>query len=244
MTELAGVRVVRKRTAGVLFGGIGGDMRGLERAGWKIEWAVERDWQARKVLRCHWPDVVLHDDVTTADWSRMWRVDLLAGGFPCQDISNAHTNGERLALEGSKSGLWRAFRTAVAVGEPRFVLVENVGAWRRWVPQVRADLCDLGYASVPVELPAGSFGAPHKRPRVFVVADSHGEGESLLAIDAAVARLSPVPRGGGDWRASKPVDLRVADGLPGEMDRLRLLGNAVVPQVVEWLGARILEVAA
>jgi len=230
-------------TCGVLFGGIGGELRGLEQAGWEPRWVVEVDSDARQVLAHHWPTLPLYHDVRTVDWSTLEPVDLIAGGFPCQDISNAHTNGERRALDGPKSGLWRNMRDAVARLCPGWVLVENVGAWRRWVPQVRADLAELGYASLPLELPAGSFGAPHKRPRVFVVADADSQGESLLTIHEAVACLSPVPRGGGHWRSSKPADLRVADGLPGDMDRLRLLGNAVVPQVAEWIGRRILEAA-
>lgn len=231
----------RSPTCGVLFGGIGGDLLGLEAAGFEPRWAVEIDAHARSVLAQHWPEIQLLEDVRSEQVAHLPGVDLIAGGFPCQDISNAHTNGERRALAGPKSGLWRYFLEAALVHRPRWVIVENVAAWDRWVPKVRADLAQLGFASVPLELSAGTFGAPHKRPRCFVVADAHGEGESLRALDAEVARIRPVPRGGGYWRASRPVDLRVDDGLPRGMDRLRLLGNAVVPQVVEWIGRRLLE---
>lgn len=82
-------------SAGVLFAGIGGDALGLERAGFDLCWFVEHDEDAATVLDHQWPTVPLRFDVRYVDWHTLQRVDLLAGGFPCQDISNAHTNGER-----------------------------------------------------------------------------------------------------------------------------------------------------
>jgi DNA (cytosine-5)-methyltransferase 1 len=225
-----------------LFSGIGGLDLGLERAGMTVVGQVEIDPWCRKVLAKHWPEVPRHDDVRTAAewWGGRRAPDLVCGGFPCQDISNAHTNGIRAALAGDKSGLWYSFAAIVAALRPRWVIAENVAAWRRWVPGVRADLAGLGYASVPVEVPAGSRGAPHPRPRVFVVAYADSEGESLRAIHAEVAGLRPVPRDGGHWREPFAGPVRVADGLPARMDRLRGLGNAVVPQVAEHIGRLIL----
>jgi DNA (cytosine-5)-methyltransferase 1 len=227
-----------------LFSGIGGIDLGLDRAGMTCVGQVEKDPYCRSVLDRHWPGVPKHDDVHTASawWLEKTRpaVDLVVGGFPCQDISNAHTNGSRLALEGRKSGLWRLFADIVEAVGPGWVLVENVGAWRRWVPGVRRDLHNLGYASLPVQVSAGSVGAPHKRPRVLVVAHANSQGEPLRAIHAEVAGLRPLPRGGGYWRGTQPRALRVAHGVPGQMDRLRALGNAVVPQVAERIGRLIL----
>lgn len=228
-----------------LFSGIGGLELGLERAGMAVVGQVEIDPFCRSLLARHWPEASRHDDVRTAAawWTGRQRptVDLVCGGFPCQDISNAHTNGERLALNGSKSGLWSSYREVVAAVEPRWVVVENVSAWERWVPGVRGDLHALGYASVPVQVSAGSLGAPHRRPRVLVVAHANGEGEPLRAIHAEVASLRPVPRGGGHWRQPFTGAVRVADGSAGRMDgaRRRALGNAVVPAVTEWIGRLI-----
>lgn len=228
-----------------LFSGIGGLDLGLERAGMTIAGQVEIDAWCRKVLAKHWPEVPRHDDVrTAADWWGGRPVDLVAGGFPCQDISNAHTNGLRTALAGAKSGLWDYFAEIVAALRPRWVLAENVDAWRRWVPGVRADLARLGYASVPVEVPAGTVGAVHKRPRVLVVAHADGEGEPLRAIYAEVASVCPVPAASGHWREPFTGPVRVDDGLPARMDRLRALGNAVVPQVAEHIGRLIMAGAA
>ena len=228
-----------------LFAGIGGLELGLERAGMHIVGQVENHPHRRSILARHWPEVPRHDDVRTAIpwWTRQPRpnVDLICGGFPCQDISNAHTNGKRLALAGDRSGLWSAYRELVDELRPQWVLVENVAAWRRWVPGVRSQLARLGYASLPMELPAGSFGAPHRRPRVFLVAHTHGHSEPLRAIHAETSRLRPLPAASGHWRQPFTGPVRVDDGLPHRVDRLEALGNAVVPQVAEHIGRMILE---
>ena len=222
---------------GSLFAGIGGFDLGLEAAGMVCAWQVEQDPYCRVILEARWPDVPRYGDVRNV--SHPPAVDLIAGGFPCQDISNAHTNGARRALDGERSGLWTEFLRIVDETRPRWVVVENVAAPQRWVPDVRAGLAGHGYASVPLELSAGSFGAPHKRPRVFVVAHADGEGEPLGALHAQVAGLRPVSGRSGPWRLPPPGGFRVADGVPRGMDRCRVLGNAVVPAVVEWLGRQI-----
>ena len=228
-----------------LFSGIDGLGLGFEWAGMTIVGQVEIDPWCRSILARHWPEVPKHDDVRTAVewWGERPSPDLICGGFPCQDISDAHTNGVRSALDGAKSGLWRSFATVIRVLEPQWVIAENTAAWRRWVPGVRCDLSGLGYASVPLEVSAGSRGAPHQRPRVFVAAHADGQGEPLRAIHAQVAGLSPIPRTRGDWRYAFTGPVRVADGLPGRVDRLRAVGNAVVPQVAEHLGRLIMEAA-
>lgn len=223
-------------TAATLFSGIGGDALGLERAGFRILWHAEILAYPSACLAVRWPEVPNLGDVTTIDWSTVERPHVLAGGFPCQDISNAHTNGRRRALDGPRSSLWGHFALAVSVLEPTWVIVENVAAWARWVPDVRARLASFGYASLPVELSAGTFGAPHQRPRCFVVAHANGDGEPLRALHAEVARLRPLPRGSRDWRCPPPGGFRMAHGLPNRVDRLAALGNSVVPAVVEWLG--------
>ena len=225
---------------GSLFAGIGGFDLGLERAGMECAWQVEIDPPAGEVLARHFPNTERHTDVT--DRSIQYEpVDLICGGFPCQDLSNAHTNGTRRALSGEKSGLWSEYRRAIEVLDPSWVVIENVAAFARWVPSVRADLSRLGYASVPLELQAGSFGAPHKRPRIFVVANTDPDGESLRALHAEVASLRPIPGASGHWGTPPPGGFRLDDGVPRGMERCGQFGNAVVPQVAEWLGRRIME---
>lgn len=154
---------------GSLFSGIGGIDLGLERAGWKCAWQVEIDPFCNQVLSKHWPATPRILDVKTADKTNLVPVDLIAGGFPCQDISTANPSGR--GLEGERSGLWYEFERVVRELEPTFVLVENVHrAWRRWVPQVREALGGLGFRSEAVRLRASDFGAPHERARSFVIA--------------------------------------------------------------------------
>ncbi len=225
---------------GSLFSGVGGIELGLERAGMRTAWFVENDPFCQQVLAKHWPHAPIFGDIRDLKFHFLPRVDVIAGGFPCQDISNAHTNGARRGLEGKQSGLWTHFRRAVLKLRPQWVIVENVAAWRRWVPTVRTSLAAIGYASLPLQLSAGSFGAPHRRPRVFVVAHANGKSQPLVAIHEEVARLRPTTGDGGYWGSPPPGALGMADGLPGEMDRLRVMGNAVVPQVAEWLGRQVL----
>lgn len=230
-----------------LFSGIGGIDFGLGRAGLTCAGQVEIDPFCSSVLERHWPDVPRHDDVRTAVawWGERAVPDLVIGGFPCQDISSAHTNGIRRALAGPRSGLWTYFRDYVAAYRPRWAVAENVDAPERWVPVVRDDLAALGYASTAIQLFAGSFGAPHKRPRFFVVAHADGQSEPLRAVDAEVAGLRPLSgRDSRDWREPFARTVRVDDGIPARLDpykqrRLKSLGNAVVPAVAEFLGTTI-----
>ncbi|HCX13920.1 MAG TPA: DNA methyltransferase, partial [Rhodospirillaceae bacterium] len=91
-----------------LFSGIGGIALGLHRAGpFKTECFVENDPFCQQILRHHWPDTRIHDDVCTLDTGTLGKIDLVCGGFPCQDISFA---GGGEGLEGDRSGLWREFR--------------------------------------------------------------------------------------------------------------------------------------
>jgi DNA (cytosine-5)-methyltransferase 1 len=227
-------------TQGSFFTGIAGLDLGLERAGFHIIWQSEVKPSAVAVLERHYPNVPNLGDITTIDWTSVETPTLLHGGFPCQDLSHAHTNGKRKLLAGDKSGLWTHFRAGIEALGPPWVLVENVDTWRSWVPQVRSDLSRLGYASMPLELSAGSFGAPHKRPRCFVVAHADGNSESLLAIHAEVAELRPLSRSDSrHWPQPPSRTVLLDDGLPERMGQNDLYGNAVVPQVAEWLGEQI-----
>lgn len=113
-------------------------------------------------------------DIRTFD-GRAWRgcVDLVTGGFPCQDISPA---GKRAGLRGKHSGLWYEFRRVIGEIQPPMVFIENnAHRWRAWVPAVRRQLWAIGYASVPFRVRADQMGAPHQRARVFLAAHAHGD---------------------------------------------------------------------
>ena len=228
-----------------LFSGIGGLDLGLERAGMTVVAQSEIDPYARRVLRKHWPDVPNLGDVKTiteADIGRLGRIGLVCGGFPCTNLSRANTHGDRAGLDGPESGLWYEYERIVATTRPRWVVVENVySAWRDWMPTVRRALYCLGYVSVCFRLHAADVGAPHLGARVFVVAQAHGEGKPPRTVYEEMARLSrsTKPRR-QDWGDASPGALGVADGVPARMERLRGLGNAVVPACAEWIGRAIL----
>lgn len=116
----------RVLTVGSLFSGIGGLDLGLERTGrFKVAWQVEIDPFCKRVLAKHWPNVTRHDDVCSVGSHNLSTVDLLVGGFPCQDISYA---GNQVGITGERSGLWKEFLRIICELRPRFVLIENVKA--------------------------------------------------------------------------------------------------------------------
>ena len=236
-------------TVGSLFSGIGGIDLGLERAGMKVLWQVEIDPWCRTVLAKHWPDVERFEDVRDVGAANLRPVDLIAGGFPCQDISWASPTGT--GLDGSRSGLWAQFRRIIGELRPRYVLVENVAALaRRGLSRVLADLAALGFDAEWSDLSACSMGAPHTRRRLFVVAHANSlDGRSRLWHSAARSRWQVQAfdgfagaRAGWETRMANPSALYGnADGVPYRMDRNRGVGNAVVPQVIQEIGRRIVE---
>jgi DNA (cytosine-5)-methyltransferase 1 len=154
---------------GSLFSGIGGLELGLERAtGGHVVWQVERDAWCRRVLAKHWPKAERFDDVCTVGAASLAPVDVICGGFPCQDISFA---GKGAGLDGERSGLWYEYARIVRELRPRIVVVENVAALLvRGLDAVLGTLASLGYDAAWDCVPAASVGAPHRRDRLFVVA--------------------------------------------------------------------------
>ena len=263
---------------GSLFAGIGGIDLGLERAGMVCKWQVEIDDYATKVLEKHWPNVARFRDVRECGRHNLEWVDLICGGFPCQDISYA---GKGAGIKGERSGLWSEFYRIICELRPRFVLVENVAALlNRGMGRVLGDLAACGYDAEWECLPAAAFGAPHIRDRVFIFAytESHlweasrnDRSESSNGSDSLLAHATEfrwheaqietptshkecgrsqgqIGRCGGakrkkNWWSIEPDVGRVADGIPARVDRLRGLGNAVVPQIAEWIGKRMAEMS-
>jgi DNA (cytosine-5)-methyltransferase 1 len=157
---------------GSLFSGIGGFDLGLERAGFESAWFCEADPYATRVLRKHWPELPVFPDVRelTAEWAEP--IDVLCGGFPCQDLSVA---GAGAGVEGARSGLWSEFARLIGEFRPRYVLVENVAALlARGAGRVLGDLAALGYDAEWDCIPASAIGAPHQRDRIWIVAYPNG----------------------------------------------------------------------
>ena len=145
---------------GSLFAGIGGFDLGLERAGFEIAWQVEIDPYCQRVLAKHWPDVPRYGDIRAIDWATVPRVDLLCGGFPCQDLSFA---GKRAGIDGERSGLWSEYVRAIRALRPRFILVENVPGLltNKYMGRVLGDLAACGYGAEWEVFSACAIDAPH-----------------------------------------------------------------------------------
>lgn len=268
-----------------LFSGIGGFSLGLERTGgFETVAFCEIEEFPRRVLAKHWPGVPIYDDVRTLTGKRLAAdgiaVDVVCGGFPCQDLSGA---GRQAGIDGERSGLWAEIVRLADELRPRYLLVENVanllaGERGAWFGRVLRDLAALGYDAEWHCLPACHVGAPHERDRVWIVAYPRGEqhqgqGNALWGqaaagfLEASIAALADpdecrqtqearralqVGRIGfareaalygyaarTQWAAEPNVD-RMAYGVPSRVDRLRALGNAVVPQIPELIGRAIL----
>ena len=159
---------------GSLFAGIGGFDLGLERAGMECAWQVEIDPWARRVLARHWPSVPRYEDVKEVGHHNLEPVDVICGGFPCQDISHA---GKRAGIGGERSGLWGEYARIIRELRPRYVIVENVGALLvRGIDVVLRDLAESGYDAEWDIISAAAVGAPHLRERVWIVAyPDHGQ---------------------------------------------------------------------
>lgn len=238
-----------------LFSGIGGFSLGLQRAGFRTAAFCEIEPFCRRVLARHWPGVPCYGDVRTLTGDRLRAggisVDIICGGFPCQDISLA---GKGAGLAGERSGLWREYARIVGEVRPRFVLMENVAALLgRGFGDVLGDLAALGYDAEWNCIPAGWIGAPHHRDRVWLVAYPSGSGMEgpIIPHDLGAAGswgwrgetdLRAIARGpfvrGQRW--PQPLLCRMDDGLPGDVERLHAIGNAVVPQIPEMIGRAIM----
>lgn len=240
-----------------LFSGIGGMELGLERAGMTTVGQVEIDPYCNQVLARHWPEVPRHDDVrTTVEW---WHsverptIDLVCGGFPCQPFSLA---GLQLGISDER-WMWPAMADVVRAVRPRFILVENVSSLVRDVRAwgtVLADLHCLGFDAEWATLRARDFGAPHNRERVYLLAYTAGvDGIAWDRVDEGGDRRTPFPTGGlsrlatperrraaREWLEREPQVGRLADGIPNQSQRLKAIGNAVVPQVAEHIGRQIM----
>lgn len=183
---------------GSLFSGYGGlDMAVQEVTGATVAWHCEWEAAPSAILKHHWPDVPNYRDVSKVDWSAVEQVDIVTGGFPCQDVSLA---GARKGMgDGTRSGLWSEFAKAIEVIRPRLVVIENVRgllsadahsdvepcSWclgddaseppLRALGAVLGDLADLGYDARWQGLRAADAGAPHNRFRVFIVAHAQSD---------------------------------------------------------------------
>lgn len=231
-----------------LFAGAGGGILGGKLLGWRTICAVEWDAYAASVLVARQNDGFLApfpiwDDVQTFD-GKPWRglVDVVSGGFPCQDISSA---GKGAGIEGSRSSMWKHMARIISEIRPKYAFVENspllVG---RGLAVVLGDLAQMGYDAKWGVLGADAIGLPHHRARIWLVANAKGiNGNSWNMLETSRIgsqkqhRRLPRTKISSDWRwADQGVEhisifRDPADGLSAEVGGLKALGNAQVPAV-------------
>lgn len=242
-----------------LFSGIGGMDLGLDRAGMRCVGQVEIDPYCRRVLAKHWPDVPRFDDIKTFNPKVIReKISLVAGGFPCQDISCANHGGR--GIDGEKSGLWREMFRVICDVRPLYVIVENVAnLLNRGIGTVLGDLASIRFDAEWEVLPAHAFGADIERERVFIVAFAEQVGRQGILCGELGERVAPHPAWGAadsldtpsarlerveSW-LREPALLGSTNGISQGVfeSELGAYGNAVVPQVAEWIGRRIMEAA-
>lgn len=239
-------------TFGSLFAGIGGFDLGFERAGMRCVWQVEIDPYCRRVLAKHWPDVPKWDDVRTFTGEGFEKPDVICGGFPCQDISRC---GFQVGIDaGERSGLWREYARIICHIRPQFVVVENVAALLDGgMGRVLGDLAKIGFDAEWESFPACAFGAPHTRERVFVVSYPTGsrfqrslQAQQVNKTTSEGWNGEPTRVLSGVWNrwVNDGSDTRVVNGFSHRVGRVRGAGNAVIPQVAEWIGRRLMMVSS
>jgi DNA (cytosine-5)-methyltransferase 1 len=253
-----------------LFAGAGGGILGGKLLGWRTVCAVEWEQYPTCVLLARQNDGLLEsfpiwDDVQTFDgttWTGL--VDVISGGFPCQDISAA---GKGAGIDGERSGMWREMARIICEVRPKFVFVENSPMLtNRGLGTVLADLAKMGFDAEWGVLGASDIGAKHHRQRIWIVARQQ---KVLSYSDHRIKRWQQQQEsnaktgrnmantdnsnGGGQCRRvggtqkchqkwnlhtifNQPEPLRMVDGVAARVDRLKAIGNGQVPQVaaIAW----------
>lgn len=255
MDKLKGKENPRKLRVLDLFSGIiGGFSLGLERTGgFETVAFCEIDPFCRRVLAKHWPSVPCFEDVTTLRGEDVGRIDVISGGFPCQDASIGQTQwGKRVGIDGERTGLWRHIARLAAELRDVVLVLENVpGLLSAGFGRVLGDLAEIGFDAEWRCLSAYAADLPHRRERLCIVAYPSGSrlsrpvgGKSILeSAEAALPLIGD--EAAGAWRSLDGTldSLRGRDGLSVGMERRRIkpLGNAVIPQIPQAIGHAILE---
>jgi DNA (cytosine-5)-methyltransferase 1 len=192
----------------------GGFSLGLERAGMRTVQFCEIDPFCRSILAKHWPGVPCHGDIRTLEVGGLGGIDLVCGGFPCQDISLA---GNRAGTTGERSGLYRQMLRAIRLVRPRFAILENVAALLGLgMGDVLADVAEDGYDAEWDCISASDVGAPHGRDRIWItLTDPHQFERSQRSVAGF---------GWWNWRESEIEETRNADGA-WQLQPPRLLGD-------------------
>jgi DNA (cytosine-5)-methyltransferase 1 len=246
-----------------LFAGAGGGILGGLLLGWRTVCAVEINSYCRNVLLARQRDLILEpfpvwDDVRTFD-GVPWRghVDVVSAGFPCQDISSAGVCKPRSGLDGARSGLWREAARIISEVRPSVVFIENSPHLRtRGLTTVVRNIAGMGYRHRRGVLGARHVGAPHRRDRIWLVANADDVRQRGQPFDAEVAGTPEdvchvggahlrQQQGRGCWQSREDSGIAQAgdwwdklelagmdDGVAHRVDRIAATGNGQVPAVV------------
>lgn len=200
---------------GSLFSGVGGlDLAVCEFFRADLAWVCEIEPGPVKVLERHFPGVPNLGDITKVDWNEVEPVDIICGGFPCQDISYAGL-GAGIRPD-TRSGLWAHFAAAIRHLRPEYAVVENVSALlARGMGIVLGDLAEAGFDAEWTSFRASDVGAPHRRERIFILATNRSEVDAQgrrgeRQQRSVLGEVSP----GGDRNDSAPDP--ASEGLQGQ----------------------------
>ena len=234
-----------------LFEGIGGFSLAARWMGWEtVAWCEWNEF-GQKVLRHHFPNAEGHGDITKTDFTKYANtIDILTGGFPCQDASIAKSHGGgQSGLQGARTGLFYEMCRAIREIRPKYVVAENVSNILRTnggadFTAILTEISAMGYNAEWRVCRAAEVGAPHLRARLYMVIYPHSirlqKGETFFSnVHTKASSLRWVSNGTtistfrGDYWASEPPTICVDDGFPTKLlrDSLRAYGNAIVPQV-------------
>lgn len=236
-------------THGSLFSGIGGFELGAQMIDIPTLWNCEIEPYQRNVLKQKFPQTKQYEDIRELKHPQY--VDIISGGFPCQDISIA---GKGNGIKGERSGLWSEMFRIVREVRPKYVLIENSPMLLiRGFEQVLCDLSKAGYNAEWECIPNSFFGFPHKRERLYCVAyDTNKVGREKIHDEGSIfnpeswsfeiqggefGRMS----GGSFWSEDYTEFLRMDDGVPYNVHRLEAIGNAVNPIVAKYLFGCIID---
>lgn len=241
-----------KLTHGSLFSGIGGFELGAEMSGIKTVWNCEFELHNREILKKHFHGTKQYEDVRTM--KNMQYVDIISGGFPCQDISISNVskkniiNGKAKGINGERSGLWNEMWRIISEVKPRYVIIENSPMLLiRGFERVLSDLSKIGYVCEWQCLSASQFGYNHKRERFFGIAypcekrrkdniTAFRELQKVLLKQPSRQNNLSMPFKRFNGKSSYEF-LRMDDGFPIELDkkRIEMMGNSVVPEIAHYL---------
>lgn len=218
-----------------LFNGIGGFQIAAQEVGWENIVSVEISEYCNSKTKIHFPDCIQHGDITKTDFKQYAnKVDIISGGFPCQDISAA--NFKSVGIVGERSSLWSHFARAIYEARPSYALIENSpNLLRKGFEKVLHDLSEIGYNAEWECFSAEAFGLPHKRERLYIIAYPNGVGQQGSRNILKNTRNNQASR---QWETNRVINAIQRKTLPplcesnhGFSTKLALhaLGNAVCP---------------